>query len=63
MHVEINSDCVICIGIVTFRYENENVGKFGIAIQCTDALDDIPIEDLECLARYDDLAPNEPWPP
>ena len=53
---------MVGICVVTFRREDENIGEFGVTIQCTNTLYDVPIEDFKSLACDDDFASNKPGP-
>ena len=59
MHVEINPNRMVGIRVVTFRRKDENIGEFGVTIQCTNTLYDVPIEDFKSLACNDDFATNK----
>ena len=61
MHVEIDPYCVVGIGVVPFGSENEYIDEFRVAVECTDALNDVAIEDFKRFTRYDDLATDELW--
>ena len=50
---------MIGIRVVAFRREDEKSRKLGIPVQCTHALDDIAVEDFECLAGDDDFAADK----
>ena len=59
VHVEVDSHLVVRIGIMTLRTEDEDGSKFRISIEGANTLDDIAVENLECLARDDDFAARE----
>ena len=60
MHVEVHPDCVVGVSVVTLRHKDKNVGKFWIAIQSADALNNVAVEDLKDLACDHNLSTNEP---
>ena len=61
MHVEVDSYGVIGVGVVPLRNKDEEVRKFWIAVERTDALQDITEIKIEGLAGHLDLGALEPW--
>ena len=59
LHVEVHPYGVICVRIVTLRREDEDTRKFGITVECTDAGNNVSVEDLEGLSGNDDFATSE----
>ena len=59
MHVEVHSDGVVRIGIVMLRCEDKNASKFRIAIQRTDALNNVTVKDFKDLSRDIDLSADK----
>ena len=59
MHVEIDSYGEVGIGVVTLWCEYEDAIELRVTVESLDALDDIPIEDLEELTRDQDLSAGE----
>ena len=59
MHVEINAYSVIFVCVVTLGGEHEQTGELRIAIERSDAFDDILVEHLEQLARDNNLPADE----
>ncbi len=59
MHVEIHTDCLIRVRVVSLGSKDKYARKLGVAIERTDAGDDITIEDFESFPRDDDFASYE----
>ena len=59
VHIEVDSDGVVCVGVVALRGEHEDPSKLGIPVQSANALDDVAVEDLEGFASDDNLAACE----
>ena len=59
MHVEVDSYGVICVSVVPLRNKDEEVRKFWIAVERTDALNDVPIEHFKSFTGHNDLAADE----
>ena len=57
MHVEVYSDCLVCICIVTLGYKEEKWGEVWVTIQRLDAFKDIPSPYLECFTSDYDFMP------
>ena len=61
MHIEVYAHGVIGIRIVALGREDKESSKFRIAVERTDALYDVPVEDFKYLARDLDLTADEAW--
>ena len=59
MHVEVHACLLGLIRVVAFWNKYEKSCKLRVAVQCTDTLNNVAIEDLECFATDDKLASNE----
>ena len=59
MHIEVYTDGVVWIRIMSFRYKDENSTEFRITNESSYAGDDIVKEELVGFACYDDFAANE----
>ncbi len=59
MHVEIHSDSLVRVRVMSLWGEHKYTRKLGVTIEGTDAGDDIAVEDLECLTSDNDFAPYE----
>ena len=60
MHVKIDSYDEVGISVVTLWCGYKDTIELRVTVESLDALDDIPIEDLEELARDQDLSAGEP---
>ena len=59
VHIEIHARFARLVRVVPLRCKDQNTRKLGVAVQGTDALNDVPVEHFERLACNDDLAPDE----
>ncbi len=59
MHIEIHSNGLVWVRVVPLGGEHEYARKLGVAIERTDAGDNVAVEDLERLSSDDDFASYE----
>ena len=60
MHVKVDMDSVIGVGVVALWGENQYASELGITIKRSDTLDNVLVEHLKQLASNNNLPPDEP---
>ena len=61
MHVKVDTDSVIGIGVVALQGKNQYASELGITVKRSDTLDDVLVEHLEGLTGNNNLPPDESW--